>query len=288
MTDETKRKAIIFLILAALITVLLAAALPQFELQKGVPLPAGSNQTKTADDDVLEPPLLISLQTYLKSVIGLFLLIVTIYLAVKWRRQMNLRDTVQILLVIAAASLILTSLLYAFSQVEISIIPTAVEILPPEIPAVGMPLAPVPASLLWLVWVGLAGVILLLVIGMMRVRFQQKGGRDALVLEAEQALGALKAGQDFSNVIIHCYEQMSLVLKKEQGLTLENTMTAREFEALLEKRGVPNPPVRQLTQLFEIARYAEQAPGPAEEVRAIECLNSIARYSQNRVHGQAK
>jgi hypothetical protein len=231
---------------------------------------------------------LISLQTYLKSVIGLFLLIVTIYLAVKWRRQMNLRDTVQILLVIAAASLILTSLLYAFSQVEISIIPTAVEILPPEIPAVGMPLAPVPASLLWLVWVGLAGVILLLVIGMMRVRFQQKGGRDALVLEAEQALGALKAGQDFSNVIIHCYEQMSLVLKKEQGLTLENTMTAREFEALLEKRGVPNPPVRQLTQLFEIARYAEQAPGPAEEVRAIECLNSIARYSQNRVHGQAK
>jgi hypothetical protein len=263
MTNETKRKAILFLILAALITVLLAAALPQLELQKGVPLPNSNNLTETAGDKVLEYPLLISINTYVKTVIGLFLLIILIYLAVTRRRQMNFRDTALILLMIAALSLMLTSLMYAFSKVEISMLPTAVEILPPGIPAAGIPLAPVPASLLWLVWIGLAGMIILLVFRMVSVRIQQKGDRDALVLEAEQAVGALKAGQDFSNVIIRCYEQMSRVLKKEQGLSLENTMTAREFEALLEKRGVPNPPVRQLTRLFEIARYAAQPPGPS-------------------------
>ncbi len=145
--------------------------------------------------------------------------------------------------------------------------------------------APVPAFLLWPGLIVLAGLVIVLIVLVTRVRIQSKVERDPLALEAEQAVEAIKAGQDVSNAIIRCYEQMSVVLKKEQGLTLEETMTAREFEALLEKRGVPNPPVRQLTHLFEIARYAAQAPGPAEEAQAIDCLNAIARHSRNKEPG---
>jgi Domain of unknown function (DUF4129) len=65
-------------------------------------------------------------------------------------------------------------------------------------------------------------------------------------------------------------------------------MTAREFEALLEKRGVPSPPVHQLTRLFEMARYAAQAPGPAEEAQALDCLQAIAQYSRKKEPGQPK
>ena len=52
-------------------------------------------------------------------------------------------------------------------------------------------------------------------------------------------------------------------------------MTAREFEALLEKRGVPNPPVHQLTALFEVARYAAQAPGAAVALKAWLAMRTV-------------
>jgi len=284
MTSVTKRRAIVFLILAALVTMLLAVTLPQLELQQGIPLPGGNSQTEAAPQEAVEPTPSINRNTFIESIIGLFVLMVFIYLVVKRRQRLNRKEVVQILMRLAALSLFLTFLLYTFSNVKIDTAPTAVEILPEEIAIVveGPPLAPVPSSLLWLGWILLAGLVLLLVIMITRVQIQHKVKRDSLALEAEQAIEAIKAGQDLSNVIIRCYQQMSLVLKKEHGLTLEKTMTAREFEALLEKRGVPNPPVRQLTQLFEIARYAAQAPGPAEEVQAIDCLNRIAQYSLNK------
>lgn len=284
MTDATKRKAILFLILAAVTTVLLAVTLPQFELQPGVPLPKAERLTNDSPGEGFERPPAINILTFIETVIGLFLFLAMIYLIARRRRRMNRREIIQILSALAMLSLTVTLILYAMSHVEVSSMPAEVEMLPVEIaiPVAGPPLAPLPASLLWLVWIGLAGLVLLLVIQVARVRARPKVAPDPLAVEAEQAIEAIRAGQGLSNVIIRCYQQMSRILQREQGLALEETMTAREFEALLEQRGFPNPPVRQLTRLFEIARYATQAPGPAEEAQALDCLNAIARYSQKR------
>ena len=93
---------------------------------------------------------------------------------------------------------------------------------------------------------------------------------------------ALRTGRDLKNVIVHCYRQMSLALQKEQGIELEETMTAREFERLLEARGIPHDPVHQLTRLFEAARYGFEQPHPGDEQVALDCLNAIVQYSRER------
>jgi crotonobetainyl-CoA:carnitine CoA-transferase CaiB-like acyl-CoA transferase len=75
---------------------------------------------------------------------------------------------------------------------------------------------------------------------------------------------------------------MSAALQKEQGIELEKSMTAREFEQLLEAKGLPRDPVHQLTQLFEAARYSLRQFTLAEEQTAFECLNTIMQFSRER------
>ncbi len=53
-------------------------------------------------------------------------------------------------------------------------------------------------------------------------------------------------------------------------------MTAREFEAELARAGLPGDSVRELTGIFEAVRYGAKDLGPAEERRAVACLDAIA------------
>ncbi len=141
-------------------------------------------------------------------------------------------------------------------------------ILKPEGPPLGSP----PAILIWLVWIGLGVMIIMLGIWASNRRTQNLRAGDPVEIEAERAMQALKKGQDFKNVIVQCYRQMSAALQKEQGIELEDTMTAREFEHLLEAKGLPRDPVHQLTQLFEAARYSLQQFTPADEQTSLRLL----------------
>ena len=96
--------------------------------------------------------------------------------------------------------------------------------------------------------------------------------------EAENAVNALKAGENFKNVIIHCYLQMTRALQEEQGIERSNNMTVREFENWLDIKGVPRVPVRQLTYLFEKVRYGKQQMSENDEKMGIESLNEIIKY----------
>jgi hypothetical protein len=132
---------------------------------------------------------------------------------------------------------------------------------------------------MWLVWIGLAIVLILLAVGAILWRSGQTGRGDPVRLEAQRAVEALKTGLDLRNVILRCYEQMSLALQREQDIKREEAMTAREFERLLQARGIPREPVHQLTLLFEVARYGHRLLAPEDEQKAYECLNAIVRYS---------
>jgi hypothetical protein len=97
-------------------------------------------------------------------------------------------------------------------------------------------------------------------------------------LEAERARAALLAGDDARSVILACYARMSEALAEEQGIERPGSMTAREFGDLLGSLGVPRPPVRELTELFEAVRYGRRRPSAAEEARALACLEPIVEH----------
>jgi hypothetical protein len=149
---------------------------------------------------------------------------------------------------------------------------------PTNTPPVTSPLGPVPTSLLWLVGICLLVCSILLGIWVFKPS-KQATTIDLVSLEAEKARQALVTGLDLKDVIIKCYQQMSLALEKDRGLEREDFMTTREFEKLLEAAGIPYDPIHQLTQLFEEVRYGNWKPQLLDEQKAINCLEAIIYYS---------
>jgi hypothetical protein len=92
------------------------------------------------------------------------------------------------------------------------------------------------------------------------------------------SLKGLASGEDSTNVIIRCYERMSIVLDAKRGLHRQHAMTPSEFAAHLAKAGLPREPVSRLTLLFENARYGERQTGPREVDEAVSCLTLILEY----------
>ena len=74
---------------------------------------------------------------------------------------------------------------------------------------------------------------------------------------------------------MHCYQEMSRTVKQEKGIARETTMTAREFEAQLVGKGLPQESVETLTRLFERVRYGNLRPDAGEENLAFACLTEI-------------
>jgi hypothetical protein len=282
MSDDAKRKRLIFLLLAASWMVLIAAALPQLELKPGIPLPKLEGGTLPSPIDS-QPDVTISLSTFAKVLLEVVGIIVAIYCLYKFLKGVPwneiLGPALRIALVAGAAIIIL----FAFANLGITSGSPASEVLPPELRLEeGPPLGSPPAVLVWLVWIGLGIMLLVLGIWASQRRAQKRHAGDPVTLEAEYARQALLKGLDFKNVIVQCYRQMSAALQKEQGIELENSMTAREFERLLEAKGLPRDPVHQLTQLFEAARYSLRQFTPADEQQAFDCLSAIVQFSRER------
>ena len=281
MIYNVKRKTLTFLLLTVMVTVLIAAALPQFELKPGLPLPFQAGNQGTPPSSQI-PEVSISINTFLKAVLESILVVVGVYIGYKLLKRVPWREILGPVLTIAILVMVAVCVLFLMLGVHVSTDSFAPEILPPALNMKGPPLGPLPSSLIWLVWIGLAVGIVLLGIWFFHWSLGQNRAGDTLELEAERAMQALKAGSDLKNVIVRCYLQMSQALQKEQGIELEETMTAREFERLLEARGLPPAPVHQLTQLFEAARYGYQQPDFSDEQKAFDCLTAIVQYSRER------
>jgi len=128
-------------------------------------------------------------------------------------------------------------------------------------------------------------LLILLIIYLVYRRFrviQDDDEIDQIASEAEHALEEIKSGVDLHNAIIRCYYEMSNILSNERGLKRKGWMTPREFEARLIKAGIPNDPVKDLTRLFEVARYSNQLPDNFQEEQAVDCLTAIINYSKRQ------
>lgn len=281
MTGSTKRKALILLGLVIIITVVIAASLPQLKLQPGMPLPRLENDQMMIVPVEAEPFVSISVNEFIKV---FFLLIVAgtlLYTLYKMLRGATWKDLTGLI-----RSTLLFSLVVVGFVFLIMLLPKSQNSIPMELPAptatalVTSPLGPVPPVLLWLVGIGLLVISTLIGVWMFTSSSSQATTIDVVGLEAEKAWQALKTGLDLKDVIVKCYRQMSLALEKEQGIEREDSMTTREFENLLEAAGIPHDPIHQLTQLFEAVRYGNWQPNPVDEQKAIHCLEAIMLYSR--------
>jgi hypothetical protein len=280
MTTDGKRMSLIYLGLASIAIFLIAAALPRLEFHPGIPLPGWENRSDAPQmESMVLPP--ISVNTFVRAILGILLLSALAYSGYKVIRGASWKEILSSSRFIAALVLlflVVIGILFVVVNLSITDLPSAPEILPPTLAIQGEQLGPLPPGLIWLVWIGLGLVITLLVFRIIRWQIQRGRSSDPLILEAERALQALKSGEIFKNVIVRCYREMSLVLKREQGIELEETMTAQEFERLLLARGIPHTPIDQLTRLFEAARYGSRSPTPVNEQEAYDCLNAIVLH----------
>jgi hypothetical protein len=279
MSDATKRKRLLFLLLAASLMILIAAALPQLELKSGIPLPKGESSARWSAIES-QPDVSISFSTLFKALLAVVVVLVLVYcvynflMGVPWKRILGPA------LLIALLALVAIVILFSLTNSHITSGPLEPEVLPPELQPAGPPLGSPPEILVWLVWIGLGAMLIILGVWASNRRTKNLRAGDPVELEAERAMQALQKGLDFKNVIVQCYQQMSAALQKEQGIELEDTMTAREFEHLLAAKGLPRVPVHQLTQLFEAARYSLRQFTPVDEQKAFDCLSAIVQFSR--------
>ena len=236
MTNHAKRKITAFLLLAMIVLILIAAALPQLELKPGIPLPSWGNGTGRPPSEETSTAS-IPVNTFFKAALAIISVLILAYSVYKFLTGVSWKEILGPALMIAVLAAAALAILFALFNVRIS--PASLELPgPPPIPTPdGPPLGTPPASLLWLVWISLVVVIIVLGIWVSNRRIQNRRAGDLLELEAECAMQALRTGLDFKNVIVHCYEQMSLTLQKEQGIELQETMTAREFGACWKSEG---------------------------------------------------
>jgi hypothetical protein len=283
MTLKTKRIALLLLIGALLSIILLTASLSNLQLNPGTPFPAVGGP-----DDARQPLPSISPRDALsmpvaRGVFALLFLVLLIYVPTQLIVFINFKKLFQFILVMIVL-LGLVTLIPRVAPGQSTYPPVESTEAPPP-PAETHPVAPIgqpPQALTTIVIIaGVLGSGLLALI-LVRQSLSSTNLEDQLLQEAEDAVSALVAGDDFSSVIIRCYLQMTHALQEEQGIERNEHMTAREFEDLLADRGFPANPVHQLTSLFENVRYGQAQISKQDESRAIESLNEIINFCQSR------
>lgn len=279
MTIATKRIHLIFLLIALFALILLSASLSNLELNPGAPFPGASNSESPRFIEKVWPQLATYSSPFLEGLMALVFSGLLIYIFVRLIKIVNLRD-------ILRPVLILMMLLFAMILLPRTPINQVVtepgtytEIVTP-IPKtyIVTPLGAPPPILIWLTSIILILGLSVPIIGILRQKLRSAESDDPILREAEIAVAALLDGQNFSDVILRCYFEMTNAIQLEHGISREKNLTVREFEQQLDKQGFPSQPVQNLTALFEKARYGIETIGDEDQALAIESLGAIIRY----------
>ena len=289
MTKSTKRWALFFLGFAILTMLLLAASLPNLQFQPGHPFSLGNASPPPGATGGIETPSDFFL-ILIRGLLALALILVPFYiifhlLTPEGRRK--LLGDLFVLLIFFALAEILSRLPRKEQTLQQQ--PSGGQgglVFPTPGPTATFTAQSTPAIEIF-VMVAIA-LVIAIGIGFLYWYYRRRSQAqmeptplEQLANEAQNAVDALNAGEEFKDIVIRSYARMSQVLIQERGLKRDQAMTPYEFEQSLVEKGLPYDPVHQLTHLFQEVRYGTQKPGVADEQRAMDCLRAIVAYCRN-------
>lgn len=291
LNKKTKRRVLILLTLLSVWTVLLSLGLSRLTFQPGIPFSeTGQINESSAHEDV-NPVHNSSAKNFLKIILILSFLAAIVILVIyiiktgkRWKdAYTGIKYALIVIIMIAGLTMFMLFLLPNGREGDTSEIHTAGGIKPPED---GLP-GKVPDIILWatgIMLVGLAGVLVFRIVSSRR----EKSRLDHMIeLEAADARKAIESGENLKNVILNYYRKMCSVLSEEQNIERKANMTVVEFENTLKAAGVPQKPVRELTGLFEAARYGNWEPRAHDEKNAVRCFDEIILYFRSEERNRA-
>jgi hypothetical protein len=160
-------------------------------------------------------------------------------------------------------------------------------VIAPQAETVPPPVFVPPQEISWLSYAVALGVMLLVIFSIWwgnriwnRIRelsAPQEPLKDIAKI-ARESLADLRAGRQYENAIVECYDRMSDAIAKKQGLYRSHEMTPSEFATHLTRTGLPRAPIEKLTDLFELVRYGKRPAGQTEINQAIQSLTAILSY----------
>ncbi|PKO12650.1 MAG: hypothetical protein CVU39_22745 [Chloroflexi bacterium HGW-Chloroflexi-10] len=276
-----------FLLITLLL--LISASLSDLQFEQPQPLPNVGRASVTQEalqTDLPAQEIPASVFMFLPAVqgfLGLVLIGVILSFLVSWIAHVPIKKLLLYVLFIGLLALGL-ALLPQFIPEQLptdSIGAGELSNLPPETVSLPSELGDPSQQFIWLVF---GGVLLLaattaFLLYRQRLRLQP-AEETSLLQEAQSALDAFSAGQEFSEVIGRCYLQMCRVVQRESGIERQQDITPNEFQDSLIQKGFPSEPVLQLTRLFEMVRYGGQELTLAQEQTGVEALQAVMQYCQ--------
>lgn len=286
MSKRNRTWYILLSIVAMSAIVILAGGVSNFDMtSEGQLLPSLPRPEEGAEGAAPATPILEVAFRVLFTVAGALLpFAIILYLISPEARKRLLRDLIALLIVLLP--------LYLLWRAQPGTFETIGGIQAPQAEPQELPPAPdvtfEPRPQQWLILVVTIGVALLvsaLLVGLgwmiWRRRQRPSPSLDQLAQEAQDAIDAIEGGADLKDTVTQCYFEMMQALEEQRGIKRQRAMTPREFEAELEKLGVPTTQVRRLTRLFEAVRYGDKHLGAEEERQAVISLTSIVRFCRS-------
>jgi hypothetical protein len=290
---EHKGTVLALAIAALLSLVLLTNALSTMDFLPSQPIGGGSTEQVTRPpidlEELLNTAAAVPFWQQLVFWGALFLLVLLIssLLSPEMRKQLLyafLRTAVSVLILfylIKKRREFFTNILDQFSNIGQNLA------IAPEADTSPAPVFVAPQEDSWLSFTVGIGVIILLVLliwwashiwAQVRERLASGDPLREIAAIARESLSELKSGHNYENAIVECYDRMSEVIARRQGLKREHTMTPSEFATRLTRAGLPRGPIETLTALFEAVRYGRQPAGQTEINQALHSLTSILDY----------
>jgi len=291
--SQTKRNALLLLAGAGVLIILLAMSLPTLHLFPGQPFSLETAQpTGAMGSTPLEASDLVI--WLVRGFIAFAVIMLPVYVVYslsssKGRRRLIL-NIIMLILMLYLADYLHNHPLNNQQQQQEQAASSIQDILGQG----GLPSAQFtaePPAWLTPVIIVVAALITVLIIAAVILIFQRRKPKSDMMLDklaetAQSTVEAIQSGSDFKVTVIRCYQEMMRVVKEEKGIARQATMTAREFEDQLVRRGLPQGAIQTLTRLFEQVRYGSLPTNPRDEDLALASLTEIVKACGGRLESQ--
>lgn len=271
---------LIYLSIACIGMIILAASIGNMEFKPGLPIPGASTNNLSSSSQSTDTSTTVEKNptnpVLLEVGLGFFVLVLIVLIIYSLARRTE-RKKLLVMIIGLIACLFIFKILEQMKpsninfnenqRIEVSINSTS----DPEI----VPIEEPPSQLFWVVFL----CLIILTLGILFFVFTKVGNKmdqdNMYGKEADLALEAIQEGKDLRNIIINCYEQFNRIIKQEYEIERERSLTVREFENYLINKGIPLTPIHQITTLFERVRYGNKPTDLDDERIAIESLSAI-------------